>query len=311
MILTCPECATRFFVRDQDLPPQGRKVRCSSCQAVWTARPEMEVGEVGEAPLRPSDSAAREFALEPPSEAEPPLPSQIRARVQERRETRQAMAAGVVWALLCAGFAAVLVGAVLFKVQIVRVFPAAAGAYAAVKLPVNPTGLSLENVQGGPGLVNGRAALVITGVERNIEIDARPPAPVLITLYDKAGKTLVEAARAVEGAPLAPGETRPFTVDLANPPLNAAEFQVSIQYAPGAARTEGPAHGGRAEKHAVSATVKPGVGHGPELRGEAAPPAGEVAAAPVTAQPLPAGSPYALPNSEATVGRAAPAHPAK
>jgi hypothetical protein len=269
----------------------------------------MEVGEAGEAPLRPSDSASQDFAFDAAPEVEPPLPSQIRARVQERRETRQAMAAGVVWALLCAGFAAVLVGAILFKVQIVRIFPAAAGAFAAVNMPVNPTGLSLENVQGGPGLVNGRAALVITGVERNIEVDARPPAPVLITLYDKSGKTLMQQARAIEGAPLAPGETRPFTVDLANPPLNAAEFQVSIQYAPGSARSERPGHGGRAEKHAVSGPVKPGAGHGPELRGEAAP-AAEVSAAPVAAQPLPAGSPYALPNSEATVGHAAPAHSA-
>ena len=295
MILTCPECATRFFVRDGDVPPQGRKVRCSTCQVVWQAMPVAEDGAPLPAPPPPIDPSV--FAPSLNSEIEPPLPRQIRARNEEKRQTRQAVAQGVVWALLCAGFAAVLVGAVLFKVQIVRLYPAVAGAYAAVKLPVNPTGLSLENVQGGPGLVNGRASLVITGVERNIEVDARPPSPVRVSLFDKAGKKVAERVSPVDGAPLSPGETRPFSVAMINPPLNVAEFQVEFQFTPGASKPKGA----DARLHPPA---KSPLSHGPELREEAAPTA-EVSPAAVAAQPLPAGSPYALPAAASTAPPAA------
>ena len=39
MILECPNCETCYEI-PQDLPPEGRKVRCASCQHVWNATPE-------------------------------------------------------------------------------------------------------------------------------------------------------------------------------------------------------------------------------------------------------------------------------
>src|SRR6185312_3623916 len=40
MILTCPECATSYFVDDSRISPAGRTVKCSNCGARWTATPE-------------------------------------------------------------------------------------------------------------------------------------------------------------------------------------------------------------------------------------------------------------------------------
>ena len=40
MILTCPECGTRYVVKDGAIPPQGRQVRCASCKASWHQDPE-------------------------------------------------------------------------------------------------------------------------------------------------------------------------------------------------------------------------------------------------------------------------------
>ena len=41
MILECPNCETSYEI-PVDLPPEGRKVRCASCQHVWTATSEHE-----------------------------------------------------------------------------------------------------------------------------------------------------------------------------------------------------------------------------------------------------------------------------
>ena len=40
MILTCPECATSYFVDDSRIAAAGRTVKCSNCGARWTALPE-------------------------------------------------------------------------------------------------------------------------------------------------------------------------------------------------------------------------------------------------------------------------------
>ncbi len=40
MILTCPECGTKYVVKDGAIPDGGRKVRCASCKHSWHQDPE-------------------------------------------------------------------------------------------------------------------------------------------------------------------------------------------------------------------------------------------------------------------------------
>jgi len=37
MIITCPNCSTRFMLEDDQMPDAGRKVRCARCAHVWHA----------------------------------------------------------------------------------------------------------------------------------------------------------------------------------------------------------------------------------------------------------------------------------
>ena len=45
MILTCPECATSYFVDDSRIPSDGRRVKCSSCGHRWRAGPDGPIVE--------------------------------------------------------------------------------------------------------------------------------------------------------------------------------------------------------------------------------------------------------------------------
>ena len=39
MLIVCPSCATSYNVKPASLPPEGRRVRCVRCKAVWQAEP--------------------------------------------------------------------------------------------------------------------------------------------------------------------------------------------------------------------------------------------------------------------------------
>src|SRR3954452_2285504 len=62
MILTCPECATSYFVDDSRISSAGRTVKCSNCGARWTALPQ------GAEPVAP-------VAAQPAPPPAAPLPS--------------------------------------------------------------------------------------------------------------------------------------------------------------------------------------------------------------------------------------------
>ncbi len=295
MILTCPDCATRYFVDETKLGPQGRKVRCASCGASWRAEVESEALDLTPAVAASAAEPAMETSVRP-AEA---LPKSFRAQAEARRRTRQAVAAGVVWAGLAACFAVLMLAAVVFRVQVVRVWPRTAGAYAAVRLPVNPLGLSPEGVQASPGLQDGRAMLFVNGLERNVEAVPRPPAALRVSLYDKGGARLASRVVRVDGEPLKPGEARAFRAAFTDPPLAGSQVGVDFVFEPARKRPI------RRAEMAMNVSVAPSRGT-PRLRGlQAAPPSPAPSAK--LAQPLPAGSPYALPvAASAQAGGVAP-----
>lgn len=57
MILTCPNCATRYFVDDDEVQSEGRKVRCEACRTAWIAGTDSPAPD--SAPLFPASRAAR------------------------------------------------------------------------------------------------------------------------------------------------------------------------------------------------------------------------------------------------------------
>ena len=282
MILTCPECATRYFLDDERFGTGARSVRCASCGASWKASREDAAIDLS-TPAGPDAAVAK--AAEVP-EKEKALPQAFRAKAQARRQTRQAVGAGVVWGGLGAAVAALMIGAVVFRIDVVRLWPRTAGAYAKVGLTVNPVGLSPENVLATPGLQDGHVAVMVNGVVRYVETRPRRPTPLRVTLLDKAGKPLVNTIVRIGSAPIDPGKTAPFNASFVDPPAAAVGVQVEFVF-------EAP----------VSGAMPPAI----KLRGPAQPALPSLPA-PKPVEALPSASPYALPLEPQASGRQAAEH---
>lgn len=119
MILTCPACATRYFVDDGAVPAAGRAVRCSACRTVWRAEGQAEpAAELSDEPAAPT------------VEMHDPLPELFTLRTAPAPRPRRSVLKP---ALAAAGVVVVLAGVTaLFRTEIERAWPASAGAYAAV-----------------------------------------------------------------------------------------------------------------------------------------------------------------------------------
>lgn len=285
MILTCPACATSYFVDDAALG-HGRVVRCTSCRHSWKAAPEPELelrsspeeGAIG-APVKSEADRISLGAL--PAEA---LPKAFRAKAEEQRKVREAATAGAVWAGIGAAFAMVIVTALVFRVDVVRILPRTAGAYAAVGLPVNRVGLTIERVHAEPALQDGRAALAVSGVIRNIRTKPTEAPPLMIRMLDKDGRPV--GGRTVRAADvLVPaGATRDFAVSLVDPPAAAKDVEVTFAlegWRPKSAEPKAEKARSLRLREADTAAVVPAVAASP-------------------AEPLPSNSPYAL---QATVSQ--------
>ena len=69
MILTCPECSTKYVVKDGAIPAGGRQVRCAACKASWHQDPEP--AETADEPADADVGEASVAAVDPAPVPEP------------------------------------------------------------------------------------------------------------------------------------------------------------------------------------------------------------------------------------------------
>jgi predicted Zn finger-like uncharacterized protein len=228
MILTCPACATSYFIPDDAVGSNGRKVRCQSCGEVWRATSD-EPLELTLAP-EPSLVARAEPEPETASLAETPapeLPRAFRARAEQQRRIRRAAAHGVVWAGMASVFVGLIASAFLFRVEVVDAFPRAAAAYAMVGAPVNPIGLDFE-AMGAKEAPNHPGMVLVSGALRNVR-DAEIVAPAIrVSLLDDHGAEVGFRVVEIDAAPVLPGKVQGFATLIPDPGGHAADIGVNF-----------------------------------------------------------------------------------
>lgn len=238
MILTCPSCATSYFTPDDAIGPNGRRVRCQSCGDTWHAKPEatLELTAVAEDDAL-TDAARNGFGRRDDTAEAPPetlaetpapeLPRAYRARAEQQRQLRRAAVHGVVWAGLASVFVGVLAAAWLFRVEVVELYPRAAGAYAAVGAPVNVTGLDFE-AMGIKVLANAPDKVLVTGAVRSIRDREIVAPPIRIALLDTHGAEIGHRIIKIDAAPVLPGGVQGFAAVIDDPGARIAGIGVDF-----------------------------------------------------------------------------------
>jgi predicted Zn finger-like uncharacterized protein len=127
MILSCPDCSTRFAIDADKLGPDGRRVKCGKCAHVWfESAPELTADEAG-------DPVLRVTPLEPEEQSRTPvrnLPA-----LQREKKARSAKTGSIVSVVLLIAVLAVLWWG---REPIARTFPQMQAVYDAVNISAIP-----------------------------------------------------------------------------------------------------------------------------------------------------------------------------
>jgi predicted Zn finger-like uncharacterized protein len=248
MLIVCPACASEYMIDPAQIGADGRTVRCAACRDTFFVMGEPEVTEEELA-------ETEEFNIYLTTQAWPEQDPELAVEATSERVGEgddapgawkrawnpgfgfaglgarlRAVPSGIAMTALLVIVAAVLVAG---RERIVRALPSAARLYAAVKLPVNPTGLALKGV---------RSELVVSGSDRLLVVEGEI---LNVARNEVVIPTLELSVRGPDGLPLytwtneAPRKTlgvtesARFRARLASPPAEGREVLVRFAEAPG------------------------------------------------------------------------------
>jgi len=118
-----------------------------------------------------------------------------------------------------------LTGGVLFREEIARAFPPAAGVYKWLGLDVNTVGLEVEALRGRT-TPHDPGRTLVSGALRNIrDIEVVSP-PLVVVLKDAKGATVTRRVLRLDGPPILPGQVQGFAVVIPDPQGRVAGLSV-------------------------------------------------------------------------------------
>ena len=247
MILTCPDCSTRYSVKDGSIGPNGRTVRCASCSATWFV--SQDADELALVDLQSSDietidddinmptHAPREdlgpaqstFANDTVSNAPPEKETlgahvQFRDKVDRERRNRRLMGVSMIWIVTLALLGTFAILGYVFRQDVVERRPAAAWVYKIFNISVKENGLDFEDPATRHVIVDGRPVLVVNGMIINRDNKTRPIPMIELSFLSRSGDIIAKWLVEPTQAQLGPKERLEYTSQYPNPPVDAAEL---------------------------------------------------------------------------------------
>ncbi len=243
MILTCPQCATRYQTDAAKFPAAGRNVRCAKCGHVWhqigptpEPDPEAEIEVHEQAPPAPPPEPAG-IAAQPRVAAFAPTPVSAvhtaeaapSAAPGGRWAGRIAVIAG--WVLLVGLILVIGWAAVSFRDNVATWLPQTSSFYAAAGLPVNPRGIDFTDVAQQLGTEDGQQVLAVTGRIVNRSNHELSVPLVRVDLFDMDKHELYHWTFVPGVSTLKPGDSAKFRTRLSSPPAGTHDIEVRFAQA--------------------------------------------------------------------------------
>ncbi len=237
MILTCPQCQTRYQTDAAQFSPAGRKVRCAKCGTVWHQSPPEPEPEPVPVPI-PARAAAATVAAAPNTYMAPPSafaapaggyappPPQPRTEMRSPTAWVENLAIAGGWAGLVAIILVIGWTSLRFKQEIATLWPQSSSVYAALGVPVNTRGIEFTGVSYQRQVEDGQVVLAVSG--RLVNISARELAvpAIVVTVTDSAQHELYHWTFNASRPTLRPGQTLSFLTRLSSPPPGARHLQL-------------------------------------------------------------------------------------
>lgn len=247
MILTCPDCSTKFKVNPQAIPASGRMVKCAKCGHKWHAMPEGAAEpeafpdiDFEPTPAPPPPPPAKEKFEEPPlpsvpdfEEGPPPIkPTNFKApqRTPQRKRSFLKLAWMLLILLVLAGSASIYV----FREMIVLAYPPAQKIYHNLGIDAAIPGYGLEIIVRPNDITpvrgeDGRDDLVMRGQIRNPTDHSITVPHLKGELFDASGAVIHSWTFRPDIREMLPGEEASFIAHVDNPPPGAVRVDFITQ----------------------------------------------------------------------------------
>jgi len=242
MILTCPECSTKYLTDPKAIGANGRTVRCAKCSATWFVSAEEAQqaarDKADELALQDNQQAAAEDSVAPeiakastPQNTKKGADAILRdkADAEKLRSRRKVITAIWIIPLLLLITAAIL--AYIFRQDVVNRIPKAATIYKSFGVTVKQAGLEIENPTVRNAIIDGQTVLVVNSAIRNVSTDPQNVPMVQITLHNGAGDMIAEWFVEPKATTLDPKGRLEFASQYPDPPVDAV--RLSYDFAPG------------------------------------------------------------------------------
>lgn len=208
MILTCPSCETQYFADDSTIGESGRTVKCAACDESWFVHPGG------------ADNTA--------TSAGPAAHELYREKVREQRRRKSRFAALMSWLVTAGLFFALGLAAIIFRNDVVKVWPEAGAAYKKATFNVNRFGLEFADIQRSRTFNDTIPIVTVTGSAINVARSTVETPAVRVDLVDDEDTIVATQHGLVTPSVLEAGAIGTFRVVLEQAPMESYKVQLTF-----------------------------------------------------------------------------------
>jgi len=234
MILTCPQCATRYQADEAKFPPAGRTVRCAKCHCQWhqpgfAVEPETVPGAAFQENIAgASPTTAAWTRLPDDTQPQPQLRARDEGQSKPARPAQIMLAAGLVALITTLLVIALL--AHYYREDIAVIWSRALNLEPSATRQIETQGIELRNVGYQRENDDGQTMLVITGtIANSADYALAVPKTIRVTLSDEYANDLFYATIPAHVARLGPGESVTFRTRIHDLPATNLHLQMRLE----------------------------------------------------------------------------------